>query len=155
MHSGRAASANSNTGSKDLGTGSVAAAPLDGSAFRLHSRAAVFVVKRFVVEYLAAQGMAKPPAPPTPAQVARAALRRDYEGYRRLVLGALGEAGKQLRPTAPTKCQIGERHVGRRASPSAQVIGKANRADAGARWKEIPQRPLRGNKPGFAELSQM
>ena len=97
---------------------------------------AVFVVKRFV-EYLAAQGMAKPPAPLTPAQVARAALRRDYEGYRRLVLGALGEAGKQLRPTAPTKCQIGERHVGRWASPSAQVIGKASRADAGARWKEF------------------
>jgi hypothetical protein len=122
--------------------------------WRCDRQYAVFVVKRFV-EYLAAQGMAKPPAPPTPAQVARAALRRDYEGYRRLVLGALGEAGKQLRPTAPTKCQIGERHVGRRASPSAQVIGKASRADAGARWKEIPQRPLHGNKPGFAELSQM
>src|SRR6185437_12290271 len=41
---------------------------------------AVFMVKRFV-EYLAAQGMAKPPEPPTPAEMARAALRRDYEDY--------------------------------------------------------------------------
>jgi hypothetical protein len=39
---------------------------------------AVFIVKRFV-EYLGAQGMAKPPAPPTPEEAARAALRREYE----------------------------------------------------------------------------
>jgi hypothetical protein len=41
---------------------------------------AVFIVKRFV-EYLSAQGMAKPPMPPTPAEMVRAALRRDYENY--------------------------------------------------------------------------
>src|SRR5579859_90107 len=41
---------------------------------------AVFIVKRFV-EYLAAQGIARPPAPPTAAAMARAALRRDYEDY--------------------------------------------------------------------------
>src|SRR5208283_5685968 len=41
---------------------------------------AVFIVKRFA-EYLAAQGMAKPPAPPTSAEIARAVLRCDYEEY--------------------------------------------------------------------------
>lgn len=41
---------------------------------------AVFIVKRFV-EYLSARGIAKPPAPPTPAEMARAALRRDYADY--------------------------------------------------------------------------
>ncbi len=43
---------------------------------------AVFIVRRFV-NYLAAQGMAKPPTSPTPAELARAALRRDYEDYLR------------------------------------------------------------------------
>jgi len=40
----------------------------------------VFIVKRFV-EYLAAQGITKPAASPTPAEMTRAALRRDYEDY--------------------------------------------------------------------------
>jgi site-specific recombinase XerD len=43
---------------------------------------AVFIVRRFV-GYLAAQGMAKPPAPPTPVEIARATLRRDFEEYLR------------------------------------------------------------------------
>jgi integrase/recombinase XerD len=43
---------------------------------------AAFIVRRFV-NYLAAQGMAKPPAPPTPTELARAALRHDYEDYLR------------------------------------------------------------------------
>src|SRR3981081_1871394 len=33
------------------------------------------------VEHLAARGMAKPPVPPTPAKIARTALRREYEDY--------------------------------------------------------------------------
>lgn len=41
---------------------------------------AVFIVKRFA-EYLPAQGLVKPPAPPTPAEMARAVLRRDYADY--------------------------------------------------------------------------
>ena len=46
---------------------------------------AIFIVRRFV-DYLATQGMAKPPkppTPPTPAELARAALRRDWEDYLR------------------------------------------------------------------------
>ena len=53
---------------------------------------AVFIVKRFV-EHLAAQGMAKPPAQPTPAEIARAALRRDYEDY---LLGQRGLSRKTI-----------------------------------------------------------
>jgi integrase/recombinase XerD len=43
---------------------------------------AIFIVRRFV-DYLATQGMAKPPTPPTPAELARAALRHDLEDYLR------------------------------------------------------------------------
>jgi integrase/recombinase XerD len=43
---------------------------------------AVFIVKRFA-SYLAALGVAKPPEPPTPRELARAALRGDYEDYLR------------------------------------------------------------------------
>jgi hypothetical protein len=43
---------------------------------------AVFIVRRFVSR-LMALGMAKPPAPPTPRELACAALRRDYEDYLR------------------------------------------------------------------------
>jgi integrase/recombinase XerD len=43
---------------------------------------AIFIVRRFV-DYLATQGMAKPPTPPTPAELARAALRHDWEDYLR------------------------------------------------------------------------
>jgi len=43
---------------------------------------ALFIVRRFV-DYLATQGMAKPPTPPTPAELARTALRRDWEDYLR------------------------------------------------------------------------
>ncbi len=41
---------------------------------------AVFIAKRFA-EYLVVQGMARSPTPPTPAEMARAARRRDYEDY--------------------------------------------------------------------------
>jgi integrase/recombinase XerD len=41
---------------------------------------AAFIVRRFV-KYLMAHGLAKPPTPPTPAELARGALRRDYEEY--------------------------------------------------------------------------
>jgi site-specific recombinase XerD len=50
---------------------------------------AAFTVRRFV-GYLSALGLAKPPAPPTPRQLACAALRRDYEDYLRRQRG-LGE----------------------------------------------------------------
>ena len=43
---------------------------------------AVFIARRFV-GWLVAQGIAKPPAPPTPVEIARAALRRDFEEYLR------------------------------------------------------------------------
>ena len=43
---------------------------------------AIFIVRRFV-DYLATQGMAKPPTPPTPAEQARAALHHDWEDYLR------------------------------------------------------------------------
>lgn len=42
----------------------------------------VFIVRRFVA-YLQAAGVAQPPAPPTARELARAALRRDYEDYLR------------------------------------------------------------------------
>ena len=41
-----------------------------------------FIARRFV-GWLVAQGIAKPPAPPTPVEIARAALRRDFEEYLR------------------------------------------------------------------------
>jgi len=43
---------------------------------------AVFIVRRFV-NYLTTMGVAKPPTPPTERELARAALRRDYEDYLR------------------------------------------------------------------------
>jgi integrase/recombinase XerD len=43
---------------------------------------AVFIVRRFV-SYLATLGMAKPPVSPTARELARVALRRDYEDYLR------------------------------------------------------------------------
>jgi integrase/recombinase XerD len=43
---------------------------------------AASIVRRFV-KYLMAQGMAKQPTPPTPAALARGALRRKYEDYLR------------------------------------------------------------------------
>jgi hypothetical protein len=46
---------------------------------------AVFIVRRFV-KYLATQGVAKPPAPPTARELDRAALRRDYQSRNDLAL---------------------------------------------------------------------
>jgi len=43
---------------------------------------AIFIVRRFV-GYLRTLGLAKPPVPPTARELARAALRRDYEDYLR------------------------------------------------------------------------
>ena len=43
---------------------------------------AVFIVRRFVA-YRATLGVAKPPTPPTARELARSALRRDYEDYLR------------------------------------------------------------------------
>jgi site-specific recombinase XerD len=47
---------------------------------------AAFIVRRFV-KHLMAQGMAKPPTPLTAAELARAALRREYENYLRCQRG--------------------------------------------------------------------
>jgi integrase/recombinase XerD len=62
-------------------TPDVAADPVLQAPWRCDRKQyAVFIVRRFV-EHLAAQGMAKPPTPPPPAELVRAALRRDYEDY--------------------------------------------------------------------------
>lgn len=51
-------------------------------AFKARKIKAAFIVKRFV-GWLAEQGLAKLPPAPTPRDVARAELRRDYEAYLR------------------------------------------------------------------------
>jgi site-specific recombinase XerD len=62
----------------------VAAAELVTSIDKLKDlkTSAAFIAKRFV-RYLAEQGLSKPLPPPTPKDVARAELRRDYEAYLR------------------------------------------------------------------------
>lgn len=50
---------------------------------------AAFMAKRFV-RFLTERGVGKPPSPPTAAEIARAALKRDYETYLRRQRG-LGE----------------------------------------------------------------
>jgi len=62
----------------DLATDLVLQAPRCGD----RRQYVLFTVRRFV-KFLAAQGLAKPPPLPTPADLARAALRRDYEEYLR------------------------------------------------------------------------
>ncbi len=49
---------------------------------RNHGTYASSIVKRFV-RFLTAQGVGKPPLPPTDKEIARAELRRDYESYLR------------------------------------------------------------------------
>lgn len=49
---------------------------------RARNTSGVFIVKRFV-GWLVEQGLAKPSSAPTPTNVARAELRRDYEAYLR------------------------------------------------------------------------
>ena len=108
---------------------------------------AVFIVRRFV-DYLAAQGMAEPPTPPTPAELARAALRHDWEDYLRRQRGL---ADKTIVRAAPMRYSARKTHHSGLSLPQqVRQLGDV-RGDAGGlrrgptalTWTMTP--PLRGH----------
>ena len=129
---------------------------------------AIFIVRRFV-GYLTTLGLAKPPGPPTARELARAALRREYEDYLRRQRGLteqtighcwrfadrfldfrFGETEAELGASA-SDCGLHSGSTGMAAVRASMICDTASPRGPSSAHRLVPRRPESGARDDQAD----